>query len=146
LTFKKNLWRETTLLGYWNLGYTVKDTALITGIPAGSISHYFARFNKNPLLYREKAGTQDPPRTSTPDLVNASILYSNVNTKVAQFIKNEEFEKARDLLLTVLLQMEFAKRVTPFIKNADPNKLDEFIMETAKIYVAYSQMQKMKGQ
>jgi len=78
--------------------------------------------------------------------VNASILYSNVNTKVTQFIKNEEFEKARDLLLTVLLQMEFAKRVTPIIKNADPNKFDEFIMETAKIYVAYSQMQKMKGQ
>ena len=78
--------------------------------------------------------------------MNASILYHSVNTKVTQFIINEEFEKARDLLLTVLLQMEFAKRVTPFIKNADPNKLDEFIMETAKIYVAYSQMQKMKGQ
>jgi hypothetical protein len=110
----------------------------MTGIPAGSISHYFSRFNKNPRFYRENAGTQDPPRSSVQDHVTAVLLHYNVLKKVSQHIMDDEFDKARDVLLFVLLFMEFEKRVTPIIKNADPDNFDEFVKETMKIIAAFS--------
>lgn len=143
MTFKKNYEREALLLSHWNLGFTVKNTSLMTGIPEGSISHYFARFNKNPKFYREQVGTQNPPRTSTPDLVNAAILYSNVNQMVNYYVLKEKFDKARDVLMITLLQMEFNKKMLPVIQNADPDKWDEFFRESMNVFVAFSQMQKM---
>ena len=130
MPFKKNIEREELLLSYWNYGQTVKETSLITGIPAGSISHYFARFNKKKNEYREKKiFSQEPPRPSSQYVAQMTLLYTRVFQDVGRCIKNDDFQKARDILQTQLLWMEWHNKMSTVIQAADPEKWIEVLKE-----------------
>jgi len=145
MPFKKNYEREKKLLSFWYLGHTVRDTASLTGIPAGTISHYFARFNKNKNEFRERAiSNQEPPRSSTHEVIGAALMLSNVDQKVTELMDNEEYAKARNYLQAVSLHLDFRKKYGAIIGNADPEKWGEIGLELAKFHVMRSEIERMQ--
>jgi hypothetical protein len=70
---RKNLARERTLLSYWVNAESVRVTAEKTGIPEGSVSRYFARFNKDPEKYHrqvvQRAAVPEDPYSDLPQQV-----------------------------------------------------------------------------
>jgi len=75
MPFRRNIGRERTLLRHWRRGDTVKVASLLTGIPEGSISHYYARFNRNPEKYQKIANNphNDPPYSHPSDVAIALL-------------------------------------------------------------------------
>ena len=127
------------------MGYTIKDTASLTGIPAGSISHYFARFNKNKNEFRERAiSNQEPPRSSTQEVIGATFTLTTIDQKVTELIEKEDYAKARDFLQAVLLWIELRKKYGAIIRNADPDKLKDIYMELANVHVMLSEVERMQ--
>jgi hypothetical protein len=47
MTFTRNKEREKILLNCWETGKTVKVASALSGIPEGSVSHYYRRFNRD---------------------------------------------------------------------------------------------------
>ena len=83
MPFRKNFKREKILLEYWKQGKTVKTSAILSGIPEGTISHYFARFNKNVDKYHLLAKrSQSPPTTSPEEAAVASYIVTEATKKV----------------------------------------------------------------
>jgi hypothetical protein len=44
--FRTNLERNEKIYFYWKQGKTIKETALITGIPESTVGYYFAKFDR----------------------------------------------------------------------------------------------------
>ncbi len=100
MTFRKNFKREKTLLRHWMKGDTVREAAEDSGIPEGTISHYYARFNRNKKKYqREYDGEYQEPPKADPIFV-ASIMrsWANVHKTVIRLTGSGEYSKARDYL------------------------------------------------
>jgi hypothetical protein len=138
MPFRKNLEREITLLGHWRWGHTVKKASFLTGVPEGSISHYYARFNKDKDKYLRIAETkcQEPPRTSPEEAALGALGFANVSKNVMKLVTKGEFAKARDYLEVILLVQDLWKRMSPTFLNYDPSKWDEVlknILELTKL-------------
>lgn len=54
MTLPENPDRENILLSLWKQKFTVENASLESGIPKGSISYYYKRFNKDPEEYRKR--------------------------------------------------------------------------------------------
>ena len=129
MPFRKNVQRENVLLSHWQRGDTVETTSLLTGVPKGSISHYYARFNKNKEIYRKVVDNeyQEPPRSSPFEVAATVLARTNIFKNVTQCIKNGDFAQARDILQVCLLLMDLEKRLIPIIQNVDPEKMDDVL-------------------
>ena len=94
MPFRKNVQRENVLLSHWQRGDTVETTSLLTGVPKGSISHYYARFNKNKEIYRKVVDNeyQDPPRSSPFEVAAAALSLPNIVKNVTWLVKKGEAE------------------------------------------------------
>jgi len=133
--FRKNVERESTLFKFWSSGHTVKETALLSGVPEGTISHYFSRFNRDKgKLNLGRDAYKEPPRSSPWDVAAAATIYTNVMNNVNQLMMSGDYSKARDFLQVYLLVMDFDKRMRPIIQNTDPEKYSEVIKNTITIY------------
>ena len=129
MPFRKNVQREDILLSHWRQGHTVKNASLLTSIPEGSISHYYARFNRNKDKYLKltEHGYQEPPRSNPFEVAITALARTNILKNVTQCVKNGDFAQARDILQVCLLLMDLEKRLTPIIQNVDPEKMGEII-------------------
>jgi hypothetical protein len=129
MPFRKNVQRENILLSHWRQGRTVKTAGSLTGIPEGTISHYYARFNKNKEIYRKVVDNeyQEPPRSSPFEVAAAALALPNIVKNVTRFTERGDFAAARDYLQILLLLMDIDKRLTPIIQNVDPKKMDEVL-------------------
>jgi hypothetical protein len=127
MPFRRNIERENKLLGLWQFGDTVKCASQLTGIPEGTVSHYYAKFNRkrDKYLKLSKEVSQEPPRSSPFDVALAAFLYTDVLKKTTQLIQTEEYTKARDYLQAIMLLQDFSKRMSPLMQNLDPNKVNE---------------------
>ncbi len=127
MPFRKNVQREDILLSHWRQGHTVKTASVLTRIPEGSISHYYARFNRNKDKYLKltEHGYQEPPRSSPFKVAITSLAKANILKNVAQCAKKGDYAQARDILQVCLLLMDFEKRLNPIIQNIDPEKMGE---------------------
>jgi hypothetical protein len=127
MPFRKNVERESALLKHWLQGDTVKVASTLTSVPEGTVSHYYARFNKKRDVYRKVSenGYQEPPRTSPFDAALAAVSYNNVYSRVKELVEAGNYASARDYLQTILLLQDLAKRVLPMAGNIDPKKIDE---------------------
>ena len=125
MTFRKNVQRESILFRHWSEGYTVKETAILTSVPEGTVSHYFSRFNRDKK--RPARHGVEPPRSSPFDVALTSVVYAKVIENVNQLMSNGEYSKARDYLQTWLLLLDFNKRMIPIMQNVDPEKDSEVI-------------------
>lgn len=130
MVFRKNTQREDILFFHWKMGHTVKETSLLTGIPQGTISHYFARFSKHKEKFKDtKTGSQEPTR-STPSQVATSIFsLQEINKQLQMFFKKGEIEKARDYLQILILYQDLTKRFTSIIENWDGKKEEEIFKD-----------------
>ncbi len=135
MTFRKNLEREKILLSHWRRGNTVKRAALLTGIPQGTISHYYRRYNKHPEKYvrKNKGKYQEPPKTSPFTTAAAGLHLTNIHNGVSEFVKSGDYAGARDFLQVFLLLVEVEKVLRPQIMNADPKKWNEVVKELIRI-------------
>ena len=117
------------LLKHWRFGDTVKAASTLTSIPEGTVSHYYARFNRKKDLYRKvsKNDYQEPPRTSPFDVASASLFLTEVTTKVYKLFKAGDYAKARDYLQAILLLQDLTKRLDPILQRADPKRQKEAI-------------------
>ncbi len=129
MPFRKNVQRKDILLSHWRQGHTVKTASLLTRIPEGSISHYYARFNRNKDKYLKltEHGYQEPPRSTPFEVAITSLAKTNILKNVTQCVKNGDYAQARDILQMCLLLMDFEKRLTPIIQNIDPEKMGEVL-------------------
>lgn len=127
MPFRKNTHRENTLLHYWRMDYTVERAAHVSGIPKGSVSHYYARFNRDKERYsRQVAGQfQDPPRSSPEDVALASWLYPKIDETVNPMLEAGEYGKARDFLEVLLLGAKVRQKFFSIIQNYDPKQSEE---------------------
>lgn len=127
MPYRKNLQREETLLKHWRFGDTVKAASTSTDIPEGTVSHYYARFNRKKDMYRivSEKGSQEPPRTSPLEAAQASLFLTTVISKANQLMGAGEYTKARDFVHTILLLQDLVKRLLPMIQNLDPKRSDE---------------------
>ena len=89
---RKNPQREELLLRYWRLGATGRETASRTGIPEGSVSRYFARFNKHPEKHNRLAvsGEPSPPKG----------LYSDIGGQLRAALEEVEVSRRHKELMT----------------------------------------------
>lgn len=135
MPFRKNVQRENILLSHWRQGHTVKTASLLTSIPEGTISHYYARFNKNKEIYRKVVDNkyQEPPRSSPFDVAVVALGLPNIVKNVTWLVKKGDFAKARDYLQILLLLMDITKRLTPIMQNVDPEKMDEVLINMIKL-------------
>jgi len=132
--FRKNVERESTLFEFWRTGHTVKDTALLSGVPEGTISHYFSRFNRDKgKLNLGRDAYKEPPRSSPWDVATAATIYVKIMENVTQLMVSGDYPKARDFLQVTMLLMDFDKRVRPIMQNADPKKYSEVIKNVITI-------------
>ena len=127
MPFRKNVERENALLKHWHQGDTVKIASTLTGVPEGTVSHYYARFNRKRDVYRKvsEKGNQEPPRTSPFNAATASVFLTSVQSNVNELVGKGDYAKARDYLQTILLLQDLVKRMLPIAQNLDPNKFDE---------------------
>jgi len=136
--FRKNVQRESMLFGYWGSGHTVKETAILSDVPEGTISHYFSRFNRDKGKMKQRDGAfQEPPRSSPSDVAMASLIYVNVLRHVGELVREGKYSDARDYLQLMLLLMDFNKKILPQIQNYDPKEYLEIIkalFEIKKIF------------
>lgn len=121
MTFRKNFDRERTLLRHWMEGETVREAAEDSGIPEGTISHYYARFNRNKEKYqREYDGEyQEPPKTDPNDAAFAALFTINIQNTLTPLIQKGDYSKARDFLQMMLLYDEFLKKRLSIMRNVD---------------------------
>ena len=135
MPFKKNIERENILINYWRQGNTVKHTSLLTGIPEGTISHYFARFNKKKDKYKiPKNGSQEPPRSSPFDFTIAYFTLERISKKVQTFFETGDYAGACDYLQAIMLLQDVRKRFLPIIKNSDLKTVDEAFQKIVKLW------------
>jgi hypothetical protein len=94
---------------------------MLTGIPEGSISHYYARFNRDPEKYQkiEDSSYQEPPRSHPQYVAMMALGLSNTLTNATFLIQRGELAKARDYLQAILLAHDLVKRVEPTLNNVD---------------------------
>ena len=64
MVFPKNPERESILLSHWKQGTNNRYTAQKTGIPEGTVSRYFAKFNKHPERYSRESNNVEGAGTS----------------------------------------------------------------------------------
>lgn len=124
MPFRKNLEREKILLRHWRQGETVKAASFRTGIPEGTISHYYARFNKNKDMFQRafESGSQEPPRSTPFEAAAATYSWANVVSHVMELARRGEYDKARDYLQMILLVFDLGKRLHSIMFNFDPEK------------------------
>ncbi len=129
MTFSRNVEREQNLLRHWRRGDTVKTAALLSNIPAGSVSHYYAKFNRKKEMYGRisEGKQQNPPRSTPSQVATASFILSQTINYVGKCSASGDYSKARDYLETVLLLDDLEKRYRPIIANKDPEKHDEIM-------------------
>jgi len=129
MTFKKNVERENKLLSHWRLGATVKKASLLSGVPEGSISHYYRRFNRDKKKYLKivNGKFQEPPRTSPNKALASNLNFTQVLSDLIPMIQEKEYGKARDYLQFVLLLEEFTKKHQYILDNIDPKVKTELI-------------------
>ena len=122
MPFRKNVERENALLKHWHQGDTVKIASTLTGVPEGTVSHYYARFNRKRDVYRKvsEKGNQEPPRTRPFDAAFAAVAFTKVQSNVYRLVEAGDYARARDYLQTILLLQDLAKRVLPIAHNLDP--------------------------
>jgi hypothetical protein len=127
MPYRKNSQREETLLKHWRSGDTVKVASTLTSIPEGTVSHYYARFNRRKDMYRKVSenGYQEPQRPSPFEAASAGVFLTNVNLKVNQLFESGDYAKARDYLQAILLHHDLIKRLLPIVQGADPKKKEE---------------------
>lgn len=53
MTIPKNIERNNILLTLWQQGFTVEHASLVSGIPGGTVSYYYSRFNSDSQKYKE---------------------------------------------------------------------------------------------
>jgi hypothetical protein len=133
MPFRKNVERENTLLKHWHQGETVKVASLFTGIPEGTVSHYYARFSRKRDVYGKKSekGYQEPPRTSPLDAAFANVSFANAYSIVNQLVGAGDYARARDYLQTILLLHDLEKLMLPIAQNVDPKKSNEVLQYMA---------------
>ena len=129
MPFRKNFERENCLLSLWQQGETVKKASLLTNIPEGTISKYYARFNRDKDKYHKIAenGYQKPPKTSPFNAALLGVAYTNILKNVRQFVETGDYAKARDYLQVILLLQDVGNRLFPIMQNFDPEKFNEVI-------------------
>jgi hypothetical protein len=135
MPFKRNIKRENILLSHWRQGDTVKVTSSLTNIPEGTISHYYARFNKNKDKYLKKTGAefQELPRPSPFGIAAAGLTYNEVRRNTIQLIKSGDYAKARDYLQVMLLFIDFNKRFIPTLQNFNDENSDEVLQHLVEL-------------
>jgi hypothetical protein len=111
------------------MGRTVKEAALLTGIPAGSISHYYARFNKDREKYRRiiSSRTQTPPYSNAFDVAAAGLSLQYLLKEVANLISKREYGKARDLVELIILMNKVEKTYRSVMVNVNPEEYPDVI-------------------
>lgn len=129
MTFKKNVERERALLEHWRMGYKVKVASLLSGIPEGSVSHYYARFNRNKDKYHRvsEGGVQEPPKSTPFEIALTGLFITQVFNKLRGLIYAENYKKVCEYLQSILLICDFVKRFQPILQNADPSQEDEVL-------------------
>ena len=135
MPFKRNIERDNLLLGHWRQGNTVKVASLLTGIPEGTISYYYARFNRNKHAYLKPSGNgyQEPPRSNPFDVAAAAFTSAEIVKTVAALLRTGDYARARDYLQAILLFLDLGRRLTPIVQNLDPKKMDEFFQNVITI-------------
>ena len=135
MPFRRNIERDNILLGHWQRGDTVKIASLFTGIPEGTVSHYYSKFNRNKQAYIKlsESGRQEPPRSSPIDAAAAALFLTTATKTVANFLKVGEYAKARDYLQVILLLMDLNMRLAPIMQNVDPKKMKEIFQNMISI-------------
>ncbi|MFH0748428.1 MAG: hypothetical protein V1915_00685 [Candidatus Bathyarchaeota archaeon] len=128
MPFRKNIQRENILLNYWRIGTTVKRTSLLTDIPEGTISHYFARFNKSGDKYRvSKPGSQEPPRSTPLQAAIAFEVYHNIQKNIRMYTQKGDYQNLYYYLSCYPLIRDLITPLRSILYNLDPNRFDEFI-------------------
>jgi hypothetical protein len=124
LPFRKNIEREDTLRKHWIRGKTVEAAALLTGIPKGSVSHYYARFNRRRERerVRRRFSGQEPPRSTPTQVAAAAMAFTKMNEVVLSLAQKGDFAKARDSLEMLKRWFELEERFSHIIGNIDKSK------------------------
>jgi hypothetical protein len=97
---RKNPVRERLLLDYWMRGETVRNTARGANIPEGTVSGYFARFNRDPEKYHRQATSDQSSTTDNPydDLPSQLLTVFNterVNDRHKRLMDEGKFAEAK---------------------------------------------------
>jgi hypothetical protein len=129
MTFKKNVERENKLLAHWRIGATVKKASLLSGVPEGSVSYYYRRFNRDKEKYLRivQGKFQEPPRTNPNKALASNLNFTQVLSDLFPMIQEKEYGKARDYLQFVLLLEEFTKKHQYILDNIDSKIKPELI-------------------
>ena len=105
LVYRKNPEREAILLGCWYEGLAGRKAAIATGIPEGSVSRYYARFNKNPEKYHRQAkevrqDRRDPlgKTVRRMNVVSQVVEFEGVQKRFTELMEQDKFVEAKALL------------------------------------------------
>ena len=131
MPYPRNPQREEKLNIHYIMGHTIKETSIMTGIPAGTISYYFAKFKKSPEFYLMRQNVQTPPRNKeySEEKVYAIAYAQNnlfflINT-VGPLIRDGEFTKARAFLESMKILHEFEKEIQQIVASATPEEREK---------------------
>lgn len=129
MPYSRNITREKTLLRYWMIGKTVKEASFLSGVPEGSISHYYARFNRDKEKYRKIfQGKYQERQYSNPESVAiAALSHTKIIQEVGLMVQKGEYGKARDFLEICLLLPKVLKQSEIIMRNYDPNQFKEVL-------------------
>ena len=131
MPYPRNPQREEKLNIHYIMGHTIKETSIMTGIPAGTISYYFAKFKKSPEFYLMRQNVQTPPRNKeySEEKVNEIIYAQNNmffwNNTVGSLIAHKEYSKARDFLESMKILHEFDKEFKQILGSATPEEREK---------------------
>jgi hypothetical protein len=140
MPFAKNVTREDALHKHWLKGNTIKTAAHLTGIPAGTISHYYSRFNRRRELelVRRRFSGQEPPRSTPAQVAGAALSLNEVYKTVIPLMKERSYAEARDYLQALLLLSEVHRKYAAIMGNFDQNKYPEAFREIIRLITILS--------